>query len=197
MIEGGGAGQRPSTEVEYNSNDKKGSPRDLSHGKDDWMTPRDVVDRVRCALDGTIGLDPASNSHDRPNVDALEHYTADDDGLSQDWNADTAFLNPPFSTVKYWVKKGIAEVTAGNVDALIILQSARPDGQRFHLLKSYPVAFTAGRIDFIDPATGRPVTRNTIGSMFHLVKSEVTADDFERFHAAFSPTCSVYRGGEL
>lgn len=192
------AGEGGSTAVsEYIAQDKKGSPGYLSHDRDDWMTPRSVVDSVLCALGGTIDLDPASNSHDRPNVPARTHYTVADDGLSQDWNADTGFLNPPFSQVKRWVKKGIGEVAAGHLDALIILQSARPDGQRFHVLKSYPVAFTAGRIGFIDPATGRPVTRNNVGSMFHLVKRTVTADDFERFRLAFAPFCSVYRGAEL
>lgn len=191
-----GAGALNPTTSEYNPNDKKGSPRHLSHEKDDWMTPADVVERVRIALGGTIGLDPASNSHDRPNIPAERHYTTVDDGLAQDWNAATGFLNPPYSAATRWVKKGVSEVAAGHLGALVILQSARPDGQRFHICKPYPVAFTAGRIGFIDPATGKPATRNTGGSMFHLVKQSIAADDFARFYEAFSPFCSVYRGGE-
>lgn len=173
-----------------------GSPRYLSHGKDDWMTPPETVGAVLSALGGSIGLDPASNSHGRPNIPAAVHFTIEDDGLSQDWRADTAFLNPPFSAAKQWVKKGLEEVAAGRLGALIVLQSARPDGQRFHILKPYPVAFTVGRIGFIDPATGTPVKGNVGGSMFHLIKSTVTIADFARFYAALSPSCTVYRGAE-
>jgi hypothetical protein len=43
-----------------------------------WLTPQLLIQRSIEVL-GHISLDLCSNSHERPNVPALKHYTAEDD----------------------------------------------------------------------------------------------------------------------
>jgi hypothetical protein len=50
-------------------------------------------------------MDPCSNSREIPNVPAVRHYTAQDNGLVQLWNG-RVFLNPPFGPgVGRWFSK--------------------------------------------------------------------------------------------
>lgn len=99
--------------------------RDAS-SRDDWCTPACVLERVRTV--GRIGLDPCT---DRSNpTDAIVAFTGDlqrehglprngevlgFDGLDHDWSewhSDClVFVNPPYSRVKAWSAKIVAEAS--------------------------------------------------------------------------------------
>ncbi len=165
------------------------------HAKDEWLTPHHIIDAARLAM-GRIALDPCSNSAERPNVPAATCYTRDDDGLEREWFG-AAFQNHPYSQAEAWVKKALREIAAGRAEQVIVLDAARPDTKRFHLLAGFPVAFVRGRIKFIDGHTGMPRTGPTIPSALYYLKAEVAPADYSRFYEAFSPFCSVYRGADL
>lgn len=170
------------------------SPDYHRHEKDEWLTPGHIVEAARAAM-GRIDLDPCSNSSTRPNVPAARHFTREDDGLSREWSG-AVFLNHPYSQADAWVRKALREIAAGRAEQVIVLDAARPDTRRFHLLAGYPVAFVRGRIKFIDGDTGAPATRPTIPSAIFYLKNDMTPADYSRFRAAFSPFCSVYRGAD-
>lgn len=171
------------------------SPEYHWHEKDEWLTPGHIVEAARAAM-GRIDLDPCSNSSTRPNVPAARHFTREDDGLSLEWSG-AVFQNHPYSKADAWVKKALREITEGRADQVIILDAARPDTRRFHLLAGFPVGFVCGRIAFIDGATAATATRPTIPSAIFYLKNDMAAVDYSRFRAAFAPFCSVYRGADL
>lgn len=77
----------------------------------DWCTPPKYVNAVRKALGGSIELDPCSNQWSI--VDATTEYALPDrDGLVENWNFRTIFVNPPYgadrnrkTTIKHWLLK--------------------------------------------------------------------------------------------
>ena len=171
------------------------SPLYHSHKKDEWLTPGHIVDAARSAM-GRIDLDPCSNSAERPNVPAGICYTRDDNGLEQEWFG-AVFQNNPYSQADAWVKKALREIEAGRAELVFVLDAARPDTNRIHLLAGFPVAFVRGRIKFIDGRTRTPAMRPTIPSALYYLKADVASANYSRFHEMFSPFCSVYRGADL
>ena len=65
-----------------------------SSGNQEWYSPAEVVELAR-SLMGRIGLDPASCSEANKTVKAERFFCKEDNGLEQDWVANTVFLNPP------------------------------------------------------------------------------------------------------
>lgn len=127
----------------------------IEHGmgqseKDDWLTPREIVEDVVAFFGGVIDLDPASNSHETPNIPARKHYTKEDDGLSYTWEG-KVFLNPPYGReIAKWVDKLLEDYQRGHIREAIALLPARMDTQWFIPLYDYPICFIIGRICFSD-----------------------------------------------
>ena len=82
----------------------------------DWYTPPHLVECVRTALGGVIDLDPASSDKANTIVKAGRYYTEADDGLSQSWEADSVYINPPYSRgcVKAFMEKMVSEFRIGS-----------------------------------------------------------------------------------
>jgi hypothetical protein len=76
-------------------------------------TPLKIFEAVRYTLGSIIELDPASDEIINNGVGADRIFTLEDDGLQQDWVADTLFLNAPGTTVTggtyaerlYWLEQ--------------------------------------------------------------------------------------------
>lgn len=123
----------------------------FSSESDEWYTPADVLARVIRVL-GSIELDPCSNSHEAPNVPAMRHFTRADDGLAQEWRANTMFMNPPYGRgIDAWIEKLCDAFEAGDIQAAIALVPARTDTQWFQRLRDYPRCFVTGRLAFNSP----------------------------------------------
>lgn len=88
---------------------------------DKWNTPKEIVDKVIEYFGGPVELDPCSNSADHPNVPCLRCFTEDDDGLSYQWNANSVFMNHPYSASKLWIPYARRMFDEGNVQELIML----------------------------------------------------------------------------
>lgn len=65
-------------------------------GCKEWYSPDEIMEIVHRAL-GHIELDPASCEAANVRVKAARFFTEADDGLSQEWKAETLWLNHPFS----------------------------------------------------------------------------------------------------
>lgn len=63
----------------------------LSSKKMDWATPQDFYDKLDAEFHFT--LDPCA---DDQNHKCEKYFTAEQDGLSQDWSDETVFCNPPY-----------------------------------------------------------------------------------------------------
>lgn len=116
-------------------------------------TPADILKTVRLIFGDIPDLDPCSNSHESPNVEARHHFTRDDDGLQQPWSG-RVFMNPPYGDeIVQWIRKLREEWSRGGVTEAIALLPARPDTEWFELLTAdtddLVMCFLRGRVTFI------------------------------------------------
>lgn len=86
-----------------------------------WNTPQEIVDKVVEYFYGPVELDPCSNSAEDPNVPCLRCFTEQDDGLSFQWNANSVFMNHPYSDSKSWIPYARQQFDEANVQELIML----------------------------------------------------------------------------
>ena len=151
----------------------------------DWWTPSDIIDPTIAML-GEIDLDPCANEG-APNVPARQHFTPADDGLSQEWRGQI-FMNPPYKGVGRWVKKLLAEMEKGRVNAAIVLVENRTGSDWYrNLAEAARVKCEIdGRLTFIDGLTGQPASNVApFPSVVFYLSRDYAPDDRDRFRRAF------------
>lgn len=145
-------------------------------------TPQKIIDAALWCMD-EIDLDPCSNSHETPNVPAAMHYTAEDDGLAQEWRG-RVYMNPPYGReIGAWVSKLVESYMLGDVTHAIALLPARTDTQWFAKLRNYPVCFVTGRLTFVGNDDPAPFP----SAVFYL------GDDIAQFYYAFSELGDIWQ----
>ena len=149
----------------------------------EYFTPAKFIDAARAVL-GDIDLDPASCVLANQTVNAAQIFTADDDGLNQEWHGHI-WLNPPFAAglIEKFVDKLIAEIDSGNVTSAIVLVDNATETRWFQKLaaKCPGMVFTTGRINFLKGGTlaaGSP-TRGQVFLFFGI--------DDQKFFNVFKP----------
>ena len=120
----------------------------------EWYTPPEVIEAVKMAMGG-IDLDPASCAAAQEIVKARRYFTAEEDGLRQDWTASTLWLNPPYlrGVVDDWADKLIEEFVTARVRRAIWLSNNSTDTQWFQRLskRAGAIFLPSGRFSFIRP----------------------------------------------
>lgn len=156
---------------------------------DSWGTPPEYIALEREVL-GEIDLDPASNEHAQTVVLATTYYTAETNGLEQDWSG-RVHLNPPYShpLVERFVLKLIESFEAGSVSAAICLVNNATDAEWCQqlLIRSTAVCFVKGRIAFHD-RDGKPVRGTRQGQLFAYL-----GPDPDKFEITFGDVGAVLR----
>jgi transcriptional regulator with XRE-family HTH domain len=97
--------------------------------RDTRLTPPDFVQQLVSVL-GEIELDPCG--HPTSFVPATRQFFEEDDGLSQEWNAKTVFVNPPYSMAAPFMRKAHAEWLSGSAKCVILLISLRACSKIFY-----------------------------------------------------------------
>ena len=89
---------------------------------DECPTPREVVERAELLL-GAISLDPAAEAE--MSIAAERHFTADDNGLVQEWRARKILLHPPYSRTREFLEKLMSERAARPhaTEAVVVLSA--------------------------------------------------------------------------
>lgn len=161
-----------------------------------WGTPKDVVERIRLCLGGTISLDPFGSEISNRVVQADRIWTKEDNAFVQPWKAKTALINPPGGMVRQaWVKT-CDELKNGNlksaiwvgfsVEQLCLLSdpngpeetnTARISGRGAFVPTDFSVCLRRKRISFVKETgeTGSPTHSN------YFVGLNVDPLRFERF----------------
>ncbi len=130
----------------------------------EWYTPAKYLDAVRRVLGG-IELDPASCEKANRVVQASRFFTVDCDGLSQEWDSRSVFLNPPYGTRNgksnqgLWSQKLIVEFEAGRTKSAILLVNANTSEKWFKPLFNYSICFTDHRIRFTNTEAKKQPTK--------------------------------------
>jgi phage N-6-adenine-methyltransferase len=168
---------------------KTGVPAPSPKLQDRWRTPPNVFEGAQKLIGGSFYLDAAATADDSlcpfwisPEINALEsrpwilQRTAriwDDTPAEELPSADdhpwTAWVNPPYSnhpqSSQYlWAQRCQLAAARGWTVALLIPAAPTTRCGQLCAMTAHEIHYTAGRIDFLHPDSGRPVKGNPLGS---------------------------------
>lgn len=182
-VTGGIAGITEALEI-ANEVKTNGMAVHFSSKSPEHYTPQEIIDAAVAVL-CEIDLDPCSNSKDTPNIPALDHYTAEDNGLLMPWFG-RVYMNPPYGRgangIAAWVTKLASEYEMGNVAEAIALVPGRIDTQWWQTLRSYPACFVTGRLTFVGNEDSAPFP----SVVFYL------GENSKRFYEVFSDLGDIW-----
>jgi phage N-6-adenine-methyltransferase len=155
-------------------------PHAAGGGSVEWYTPADYLDCARQVM-GEFDLDPASSAIAQEVVRARAYFTAEDDGLAQQWHG-RIWCNPPYCDAGKFVDKLLTEFGAGRISQAVLLVNSYTDTRWFHSAAAAcaAICFTKGRIYFQKP-DGDRLEQPAYGSAFIYF-----GDQLDRFRAAFA-----------
>jgi site-specific DNA-methyltransferase (adenine-specific) len=116
----------------------------FSSATDEWPTPQRTFDELNAEF--SFDLDPCSTDE---NAKCYRHFTAEEDGLSQDWGTSRVFMNPPYgSAIGKWMRKAYQSSRAGAL--VVCLVPSRTDTAWWHnyAMKASEIRYIRGRLKF-------------------------------------------------
>lgn len=125
----------------------------FSSKTDKWSTPQYLFDELDEEF--AFSLDPCA---DEKNHKCEKFYTAEDDGLKQDWGGHTVFCNPPYGReIGKWVEKSYIESKKPGT-TVVMLIPARTDTTYFHdfIYEKAEIRFIKGRLKFGNAKNSAP-----------------------------------------
>ena len=116
----------------------------FTSNSDEWATPQDVFDKLNCEFH--FDLDPCATAN---NHKTDLYFTAEQDGLYQNWGGHKVFCNPPYSEIDKWVEKAWRE-SRQDYTTVVLLIPARTDTRYFHnfIYNRAEIRFIKGRLKF-------------------------------------------------
>lgn len=124
----------------------------FSSDSDEWATPQNIYDNLDAEFN--FNLDPCATEN---NHKCDTFYTAEIDGLKQNWGGQRVFCNPPYSNISLWVEKAFRETRNDNT-LVVLLIPARTDTRYFHdyIYQRAEIRFIKGRLKFGDSKNSAP-----------------------------------------
>ena len=121
-------------------------------GENEWYTPADYIALAREVMGG-IDTDPASSEIANRTVQAARIYTADSNGLAQQWSG-RVFLNPPYAQplIAEFADAVASKFESGEIEQACVLVNNGTETAWFQRLleAAKAVCFPRSRIRFID-----------------------------------------------
>ena len=148
--------------------------------KDTWNTPQHVLSKVY-EFFPKLELDPCCDDKANPNVKAQRYFDEDDDGLAQPWNADTVFMNHPYSKSKLWIPYAVQQYKLHNNEMLLLIK-LDISTKWWRYVASYPWLAYNTRLRFGDGKHAAPFQ----SAMIYL------GNRIEQFHNVFQEDGFIY-----
>jgi len=150
---------------------------------DCWNTPKEIVEDVLAFFNNNLHLDPCSNDSEFPNVKAKQIFTEATDGLSQEWIADSVFMNHPYSNSKEWIPYAVQQYECGNAKELVLLVKLDVSTRWWRSLSRFSWVAVNKRLKFGDGKGAAPFQSAIV----------YLGEDCERFRLFFGKYGVVYR----
>ena len=157
----------------------------VSHnsGENEWYTPAIYIEAARAVLGG-FDLDPASSEVANRTVRADRIFTAQDDGLVQEWPVGSIWCNPPYSQPLMGQFATRLAKAARDGSQVIVLVNNATETAWFQTIAAEcsAICFPKARIKFLDPqgnANGAPLQGQAI------IYSGPNVDRFQESFAIF------------
>lgn len=140
--------------------------------KDCWQTPLWLFD----ALDIEFGfwLDAAASSE---NALCAHYLSESSSALTHNWSSNGAiWCNPPYSNIRPWVEKAAEQCTRQRQPVVMLVPEDMSVGWFSLALASVDEVriITDGRVNFIEPSTGKEKNGNSKGSMLLIWRPFIT-----------------------
>lgn len=106
-----------------------------------------------------------------------KYYTIDDDGLSQDWEGERVWCNPPYENIRPWLEKGLHS----RAKLAVFLLPSSTDVKWFHeYAADMTVILIGGRLQFerppVEASAGNKNNGNKHGSILVVMGAWDTAN---------------------
>ncbi len=138
------------TRVTKGVNDMAEFATKFGQGRSDWETPDEIFIPLKQEFNFTIDVCASKNT-----AKCQRFYTKEIDGLSQNWNGDRCWMNPPFGKQGAWVKKAFEESKKGAT--VVCLLPARTNTNWWHdYCMKGNIRFIRGRPRFKGAKYGLP-----------------------------------------
>ena len=115
------------------------NPGLFSSASDNWSTPQKTFDELNAEFGFTLDVCASPE-----NTKCTRFFTVQQDGLSQDWEGEICWMNPPYGRhIGKWVAKA-------SIHRVVALLPARTDTRWFHnfILDKAKIRFIRGRLKF-------------------------------------------------
>ena len=124
----------------------------FSHNSDEWETPQDLFDKLNDEFNFDIDV-CATEENAKCNV----FFTAEQDGLAQNWGGHRVWCNPPYSKIDKWAEKAFRETKNDNTIVVMLIPS-RTDTKYFHnyIYQRTEIRFIKGRLKFSGSKNSAP-----------------------------------------
>ena len=117
----------------------------FSSKSNEWETPQVFYEQLNRQFSFT--LDPCCTES---TAKCDKFFTADDDGLEQDWSGHRVFMNPPYGRkISKWIEKAYKEGSKVGTTVVCLIPS-RTDTKYWHkhCMKASEIRFVKGRLKF-------------------------------------------------
>jgi phage N-6-adenine-methyltransferase len=121
-------------------------------GNNEWYTPAPIIDAARVVLGG-FDLDPASSEIANRTVRAARIFTAEDDGLAQEWPVGSIWINPPYAQplMGQFADRFAAEIRRGSTGIMLVNNATETAWFQTVAAECSAICFPKSRIRFLDP----------------------------------------------